>query len=318
MLAKSVRILVIQSAQADQRIDNFLMSQLKGVPKSRIYRCLRRGEVRVNKARIAANYRLRQGDEVRIPPLRISQNSNKAPIPLPILHQIENNLLYEDKSLLILNKPAGIPVHSGSGVSYGIIEALRALRPEAPFLELAHRLDRGTSGCLIVSKKRSILLTLHTMQREQRIHKSYLALVKGHWQGGARRIDQPLLKNRLQSGERIVKVSAEGKPASSYFRPKRFYSDATLMEITLETGRTHQIRVHAASLRHPLGGDEKYGDSVFNKELRRLGLRRLFLHARQITFTLPDETKAIQVTAPLPGDLRTILKTTKLDKTASS
>lgn len=317
-MAKSVRILVIQSAQADQRIDNFLMSQLKGVPKSRIYRCLRRGEVRVNKARIAASYRLRQGDEVRIPPLRVSQDSNKEPIPLPILHRIENNLLYEDKNLLILNKPTGIPVHSGSGVSYGIIEALRTLRPEAPFLELVHRLDRETSGCLMIAKKRGILLALHAMQREQRIHKSYLALVKGHWQGGARRVDQPLLKNRLQSGERIVKVSVEGKPASSYFCPKQFYSDATLMEITLETGRTHQIRVHAASLRHPLGGDEKYGDSVFNKELRRLGLRRLFLHARQLIFTLPGETKAIQVTAPLPGDLRAMLKTIKLEETASS
>lgn len=318
MLATSVRILVIQPDQANQRIDNFLMSQLKGVPKSRIYRCLRRGEVRVNKARIAANYRLRQGDEVRVPPLRVSQSSNKEPIAPSILHQIKNSLLYEDQNLLILNKPAGIPVHSGSGVSYGVIEALRALHPEAPFLELVHRLDRETSGCLVIAKKRSILLILHAMQREQSIHKSYLALIKGRWQGGARRVDRPLLKNRLQSGERVVKVSAEGKSASSYFCPQQLYSEATLMEITLETGRTHQIRVHAASLRHPLGGDEKYGDPLFNKDLRRLGLRRLFLHARQITFTLPDEAKAIQVTAPLPGDLRSVLRTISPDQAGLS
>lgn len=308
VLANSVRILIIQSAHASQRIDNFLISHLKGVPKSRIYRCLRQGEVRVNKARVAINYRLKQGDQVRIPPLRVSQCSAKEPIAPSISHQINNSLLYENKNLLILNKPAGIPVHSGSGVSYGIIEALRLLRSGAPFLELVHRLDRETSGCLIIAKKRSILLRLQAMQKEQLIHKSYLALVKGRWQGGAQRVNRPLVKNKVRSGERIVKISIEGKPAVSHFRPQQLYSEATFMEATLETGRTHQIRVHAASLHHPVGGDKKYGDSVFNKKLRRVGLHRLFLHARQLAFTLPGEAKAIQVTAPLPKDLQAVLK----------
>jgi 23S rRNA pseudouridine955/2504/2580 synthase len=303
-----VRILEIQPEQAGQRIDNFLLSHLKGVPKSRIYRCLRKGEVRVNKSRVASSYRLRQGDQVRIPPLRVSHPSIKEPIAQSLLRQIEVSLLYEDKSLLILNKPAGIAVHSGSGVSYGIIEALRLLRPKAPFLELAHRLDRETSGCLMIAKTRSILLALQTMQRKQLIYKRYFALVKGHWQKNNQRVDLPLLKNILRSGERIVKVSAAGKPAFSYFRPKQFYGEATLMEITLETGRTHQIRVHAAHLGHPLGGDEKYGDPLFNKRLRNLGLHRLFLHADQLTFTLPEEKKTIKITAPLPEELDTVLK----------
>jgi 23S rRNA pseudouridine955/2504/2580 synthase len=304
----SVRILEIQPEQAGQRIDNFLLSHLKGVPKSRIYRCLRRGEVRVNKSRIASGYRLQRGDQVRIPPLRVSHSSIKEPITQSLLHQIEASLLHEDENLLILNKPAGIAVHSGSGVSYGIIEALRLLRPETPFLELAHRLDRETSGCLIVAKARSILLTLQMMQKNQLIHKGYFALVKGRWQKNTQRVDLPLLKNILRSGERVVKVSMAGKFASSYFRPKQFYNEATLMTVTLETGRTHQIRVHAAYLGHPLGGDEKYGDPAFNKKLRSLGLHRLFLHAHQLTFTLPTEKRPIKIIAPLPEELDIVLK----------
>lgn len=309
MLTHSVHILTIQPTQARQRIDNFLISQLKGVPKSRIYRCLRRGEVRVNKARVPMGYRLKQGDQVRIPPLRVPQNLSKGPIAPSLLRQIENSLLYENNMLLILNKPAGVPVHGGSGVSYGVIEGLRRLRPKAPFLELVHRIDRQTSGCLIIAKERSVLLRLQDMQKKQRIHKSYLALVKGRWQRGVQQVSRPLSKNRMQSGERVVKISAEGKPAVSHFRPQQLYSEATLMEVTLETGRTHQIRVHAASLQHPLGGDEKYGDTAFNKKLRSRGLHRLFLHARRLALTLPGEKKALQVTAPLPEDLHAVLKT---------
>jgi 23S rRNA pseudouridine955/2504/2580 synthase len=303
-----VRLLEIQPEQAGQRIDNFLLSHLKGVPKSRIYRCLRKGEVRVNKSRIASSYRLQQGDQVRIPPLRVSHPSAKEPVAQSLLHQIEVSVLHEDKNLLILNKPAGVAVHSGSGVNYGIIEALRLLRPEAPFLELVHRLDRETSGCLMIAKTRDILLTLQKMQQKQLIHKRYFALVKGHWQKNTQRVDLPLLKNILRSGERVVKVCTTGKPASSYFRPKQFYSEATLMEVTLETGRTHQIRVHAAHLGHPLGGDEKYGDLTFNKRLRSLGLHRLFLHADRLAFTLPAGERTIKITAPLPDELDIILK----------
>jgi 23S rRNA pseudouridine955/2504/2580 synthase len=307
-LLNPVRTLVIQPEQVGQRIDNFLISQFKGVPKSRIYRCLRRGEVRVNKARVAANYRLQRDDRVRLPPLRVSHPSIKETPASFKLRQIEQSLLYEDKNLLFLNKPAGIPVHSGSGVSYGVIEILRALRPQSPFLELVHRLDRETSGCLIIAKNRSILRTLHLMQREHQIQKRYFALVKGQWQGGSQRVELPLVKNTLQSGERVVKVKTVGKRASSYFHPKQFYGETTLMEVALETGRTHQIRVHAAYLGHPLGGDEKYGDPNFNKKLRQLGLGRLFLHAYQLTFTLPGEKKAIKITAPLPDKLQAVLK----------
>lgn len=252
-----VRILEIQPEQTGQRIDNFLLSHLKGVPKSRIYRCLRKGEVRVNKSRITSSYRLQQGDQVRIPPLRIPNPSTKKPIRQDLLSQIEASLLYENDKLLVINKPAGIPVHSGSGIDYGIIEALRILRPTAAFLELVHRLDRETSGCLMIAKNRNILLTLQAMQKNQLIHKHYLAFVKGHWQRNTQKVDLPLLKNVPQSGERTVKVSAAGKSASSYFRSKQFYSEATLMAVTLETGRTHQIRVHAAYLGHPVGGDKK-------------------------------------------------------------
>lgn len=308
--AIQVRILEIRLEQAGQRIDNFLFSQLKGVPKSRIYRCLRRGEVRVNKSRIASSYRLRQGDQIRVPPLRVSHPPFKRPIAHSLLLLIKNCLLYEDKELLMLNKPAGIPVHGGSGVSYGIIEALRILHPEAPFLELVHRLDRETSGCLMVAKTRSTLLTLQAMQQKQLIHKRYLTLVKGRWRKNIQRVDLPLLKNILRSEERIVKVSPAGKPASSHFYSKLFYGDeATLMEVTLETGRTHQIRVHAAHLGHPLGGDEKYGDFDFNKRLRCMGLHRLFLHASQLTFTLPEGKKTIKAAAPLPKELNAVLQT---------
>ncbi|GEM21116.1 hypothetical protein NONS58_25480 [Nitrosococcus oceani] len=210
----------------------------------------------------------------------------------------------------MLNKPARIPVHGGSGVSYGIIEALRILRPEAAFLELVHRLDRETSGCLMVAKTRSALLTLQAMQQKQLIHKRYLALVKGRWRKNVQRVDLPLLKNILRSEERIVKVNSAGKPAISHFYPKLFYGgEATLMEVTLETGRTHQIRVHAAHLGHPLGGDEKYGDSSFNKQLRCMGLHRLFLHASQLTFTLPEGKKTIKAAAPLPKELNAVLQT---------
>lgn len=289
-----------------QRIDNFLLKQLKGVPKSRIYRLLRKGEVRVNGRRAKPENRLALGDTVRIPPVRTA--SERAPNPAQsVLERIEASVLYEDKAFLILNKPSGIAVHGGSGLSYGVIEALRALRPTAPFLELAHRLDRDTSGCLVIAKKRSALRAFQELMRRGGVEKRYLALLMGRWRGGARRIDAPLRKNVLRSGERLVSVSADGKAALSLFRPVTIYTPASLVEVSLMTGRTHQIRVHARHVGHPIAGDDKYGDAEFNRRMAEQGLGRLFLHASALAFTLEDAT-TIRVEAPLDARLAATLQ----------
>lgn len=306
----AVKMIEIDASYAGQRIDNFLLARLKGAPKSLIYRILRKGEVRVNKGRIKPDYRLQTGDIVRVPPVRLTQGKPQRPADR-VLDQVAKSIIHEDKRLLILNKPSGLAVHGGSGVSYGLIEALRALRPEAPYLELVHRLDRETSGCLMVAKKRSALRQLHELLREGRVDKHYLALIQGHWGGGDRIIDEPLRKNTLRSGERVVIVSEDGKPARSLFRPLAMSERASLMEVRLETGRTHQIRVHAAAAGHPLAGDDKYGNSAFNTDMQALGLKRLFLHAHRLGFTLPDDGQQIRVTAPLAVELETILQ--KLD-----
>lgn len=292
-----------------QRIDNFLVTQLKGVPKSHLYRILRKGEIRVNKKRVKPDYRLQVGDVVRVPPIRTASPEQPERIGDRILERINQSILYEDKDLLIINKPAGLAVHGGSGVSYGLIEALRALRPEAPFLELVHRLDRDTSGCLVVAKRRSALRALHEMLREGHVEKHYLALLKGRI-GRKRTVDVPLLKNVLSSGERVVKVhETEGKAALSVFQPCGHYADATLVDVHLLTGRTHQIRVHAAHIGHPIAGDDKYGDEEYNRTVReRAGLRRLFLHARSLAFSLPGRTDPIAVKAPLSDELEAVLQ----------
>jgi 23S rRNA pseudouridine955/2504/2580 synthase len=220
---------------------------------------------------------------------------------------LKSRILYEDKGMIILNKPSGMAVHGGSGISYGVIEALRQLFPDERSLELVHRLDRDTSGCLILTKKRSILRQMHAIMRENTINKYYLALVKGRWQGGKQRIDAPLQKNVLKSGERMVKVSEEGKSALSIFEPITLYKQTSLMGVTLATGRTHQIRVHAAHTAHPIAGDEKYGDDAFNTEMRTQGLRRLFLHAHSLDFELPVTGQSISVQAPLDDDLSRVL-----------
>ena len=305
-----VRWLEISQDQAGQRVDNFLLTQLKGVPRSKIYTILRKGEVRVNKGRIKPQYRLQAGDQLRIPPVRISERTPAKP-DSRALARVEQSIIYEDPRLLILNKPSGLAVHGGSGVSFGVIEALRALRPEALFLELVHRLDRDTSGCLMVAKKRSALRSLHELLRSNQVEKRYLALIKGKWQGSERRIEAPLRKNVISSGERIVRVDREGKAASSIFRPLAVSEFASLVEVSLETGRTHQIRVHAAHAGHPLAGDEKYGDEEFNRQLRRMGLRRLFLHAHALAFEFPDDHTHIEVSAPLDETLLDVLE--KLD-----
>jgi 23S rRNA pseudouridine955/2504/2580 synthase len=307
--APKVHFVDITPERAGQRIDNFLITLLKGVPKTRIYRMLRKGEVRVNKGRIKATYRLVAGDSVRIPPVRVAEKGDKVPVGDKVLRRIEASILREEKGFLILNKPSGIAVHGGSGLSYGVIEALRVLRPEAPFLELVHRLDRDTSGCLIIAKRRSVLRELHRLLREDGMKKHYLALLKGAWawSGGTRRVDAPLLKNVLRSGERMVKVDPEGKMALSLFRPITIYRQATLAEVELKTGRTHQIRVHALHMGHPIAGDEKYGDESFNREMREQGLNRLFLHAHSLAFRLPNIDEEIRVTAPLEPALENVL-----------
>jgi len=312
--ANKVHTVHIDEDRAGQRIDNFLVSLLKGVPKSRIYRLLRKGEVRVNKGRIKASYRLEAGDEVRIPPVRQGEPAETREPGTKVLSLIENSILAEEKGFLVLNKPSGIAVHGGSGLNYGVIEALRKLRPDAPFLELAHRLDRDTSGILIIAKKRSTLRQLHTLLRGETageksgMDKRYLALVKEKWEGGRRRVDAPLLKNTLKSGERVVKVSEEGKSALSIFRPVTIYDHASLVEVELKTGRTHQIRVHATSIGHPIAGDEKYGDAGFNREMKEKGLRRLFLHAASVEFELPDHEQTYHFDAPLGDELLSVLE----------
>ncbi|MEJ2646514.1 MAG: 23S rRNA pseudouridine(955/2504/2580) synthase RluC [Gammaproteobacteria bacterium] len=300
----AVRVVEVASEDADQRIDNFLMRHLKGVPRSRIYRILRRGEVRVNGRRTGPDYRICAGDKVRIPPVRTAAGGGG---PAPVRPGLEAAILYEDDRYLVLDKPSGLAVHGGSGVSHGVIEALRALRPQARFLELAHRLDRETSGCLLVAKRRSALRAVHELLRGGGVEKRYLALVQGAWQGGPRQVNAPLRKNQLRSGERMVRVDPTGKSAQTWFRPVTVYGQATLVEAHLGTGRTHQIRVHAAHSGHPIAGDEKYGDEGFNRAMRSLGLRRLFLHAQSLAFTEPDSDREIHVSAPLAPDLRAVL-----------
>ncbi|MGD8743827.1 MAG: 23S rRNA pseudouridine(955/2504/2580) synthase RluC [Granulosicoccaceae bacterium] len=301
-----VKFVEINADQAGQRIDNFLMTYLKGLPKSRIYRIVRKGEVRVNKGRVKPEYRLKAGDRVRVPPVR--REVKAAPTaPDAVMHGIEQSILFEDKGLIVLNKPSGIAVHGGSGLSYGVIEALRASRPDAPYLELVHRLDRETSGCLMIAKKRSFLRHLHEQIREGQLSKHYWALVKGHWRGGKRVLKESLVKNIMRSGERLVAVDEQGKAAESVFDPIEYYPGATLMDIDLRTGRTHQIRVHAAHAGHPLAGDEKYGEPSFNKAMRELGLKRLFLHARYLVIRHPQTGETLDFTAPLDPQLEVFL-----------
>ncbi len=301
-----VRHVDVNAEEAGQRIDNFLARHLKGVPRSLIYRILRRGEVRVNSGRIRPQYKLKAGDTVRIPPLRITPGQQRitAETRLP---QIEDSIVFEDARLLVIDKPSGIAVHGGSGISYGVIEALRIQRPRAPYLELVHRLDRDTSGCLIIAKRRSALRALHEQLRLGSMHKRYLALLRGGWSGGPRHIQAALRKNRLQGGERIVRVDADGKQAETIFHPVSEHGLASLVDIELKTGRTHQIRVHAAHIGQPLAGDEKYGDPEFNRRMKTYGLRRLFLHAHMVEFTDPGSDDVINVSAPLPDELRQVL-----------
>ncbi|MGD8557276.1 MAG: RluA family pseudouridine synthase [Chromatiales bacterium] len=302
-----VRLLRIGEEADAQRIDNFLQRHLKGVPRSHIYRLLRSGQVRVNGKRIKQHFRLSVGDEVRIPPVRTAQAAAPGKLTDQQRQLLNDSIVFEDKTLLVMNKPSGIAVHGGSGISLGIIEQLRLLRPEEKGLELAHRLDRATSGLLMIAKRRSALRTLHALQRENRIRKSYLALVQGDWPENRMRVDVPLRKNQLRGGERIVTVDEEGKTALTLFRIKEQFREAMLVEAELGSGRTHQIRVHAAHLGTPIIGDDKYGDSEVNRHYRQLGLKRLFLHAWKLAFEWGEEGKMLKLTAPLEPALEELL-----------
>ncbi|MGB5623936.1 MAG: 23S rRNA pseudouridine(955/2504/2580) synthase RluC [Gammaproteobacteria bacterium] len=302
----AVRLVTVSDDQAGQRIDNFLSSRLKGVPKSRLYRLLRKGEVRVNKGRIGPAYRIQAGDIVRIPPVRMAAKA--APMPAAAtLEFLSGRIVHEDKRLLVLDKPAGMAVHGGSGLSFGVIEALRAARPDAPFLELVHRLDRDTSGCLMIAKRRSYLRSLHDMLRQGAVEKQYLALVRGQWQLGKILLEDRLATHQRRDGERHVELDASGKLAASRFRPVEIWPRASLIEVALLTGRTHQIRVQATAAGHPLAGDDKYGDPVFNRQMARIGLKRMFLHAHSLSFDDPVSGEPRSFSAPLPADLGGII-----------
>ncbi|WOA51152.1 23S rRNA pseudouridine(955/2504/2580) synthase RluC [Dickeya solani] len=309
----TVQFLTVSAEEAGQRIDNFLRTRLKGVPKSMIYRILRKGEVRVNKKRIKPEYKLLDGDEVRIPPVRQSEREEPAvSASLDKVSALADCILYEDDYLLLLNKPSGTAVHGGSGLSFGVIEALRALRPEARFLELVHRLDRDTSGVLLVAKKRSALRSLHEQLRGKGMQKDYLALVRGQWQSHCKAVQAPLLKNVLQSGERIVRVNSEGKPSETLFKVEERFDCATLVRASPITGRTHQIRVHTQYAGHPIAFDNRYGDREFDAQLANTGLKRLFLHAQALRFEHPHTGETLRIEAPLDAALRHCLQVLRL------
>ena len=299
-----VRKVGVDSEQAGQRIDNFLRRELPGVPKGRLYRLLRRGEVRVNGGRVRAEYKLAAGDEVRIPPVRI-RPAGPAPSQ-QLATQIVDRVLYEDKRLLVVDKPSGVAVHGGSGISHGVIELLRHARPELKDLSLVHRLDRETSGCLVLAKRRSALRELHARFREGVVEKNYLALVIGDWQLGDIIVDEPLLVQNRKGGERHVVVSPDGKPAQTRMQLSRTFGKYSLLQCSPLTGRTHQIRVHAAHVGHPILGDERYGDADENRQAKKFGLPRLFLHAQSIAF--PDDSgNDLHFTSPLADDLERFL-----------
>ncbi len=315
---KAVELLRVDPEFAGQRIDNFLMARVKGVPRSHLYRVLRRGEVRVNKGRIKPDYRLQAGDLVRIPPLRQAETAEPGQAPAAVVRGLAEAVLYEDDRLLVVDKPAGLAVHGGSGLSFGLIETLRRERPDSP-LELVHRLDRDTSGCLILAKRRSTLRDLHESLRESAMDKRYLALLAGTLPKAETLVDAPLLKNTLRSGERVVRVdAAEGKAARTIFKRLRQFGGLTLVEVRLLTGRTHQIRVHAAHLGAPVAGDDKYGDAEANRRLRALGLKRLFLHAAALTFQADYMPKPLRVEAPLPAALEAVIRALEAESCPTS
>ena len=303
--------ITVDDSASGQRIDNFLATYLRGVPRTRIYRLLRRGEVRVNRGRVRQHYRLARGDAVRIPPVWTGESPSRKTPSEACQRDVHRAILHEDDGLIVLNKPSGWAVHGGSGLDFGVIECLRAARPHARRIELVHRLDRDTSGCLLIAKRRSVLSTLHEAMRREALHKRYLALVKGNFGGRRRRSDAPLLRKQRGSGERVVCVHPAGKRSATEFVPVAVGDVASLVVAQPRTGRTHQIRVHAAQLGVPLAGDDKYGEREFNRLMRRYGLKRLFLHAASIT--IPSADAWTEFEAPLAPELAAVLASLGLD-----
>lgn len=304
----SVSYVEASEGDAGQRIDNFLMRILKDAPRSLIYRILRSGEVRVNAGRIGPDYRLVQGDRIRVPPVQLKPREPQTAPSKSLREFLAAAVIHEDRDLIVVNKPAGVAVHGGSGLNFGVIETLRALRPELKELELVHRLDRETSGCLLIAKRRAVLRELHALLRERDMEKRYLALVVGRWPFGTKTIDLPLKTNLKQGGERMVRVHPDGQEANTTFKPiRQFGKFATLLDVSLGTGRTHQIRVHASHAGFPIAGDEKYGDRERDALLKPFGLARMFLHAQSLSFQRPGAVEPFSVAAPLPPELQSLL-----------
>ncbi|MDF7675500.1 RluA family pseudouridine synthase [Neisseriaceae bacterium ESL0693] len=314
----SVQFLCINAEETGQRLDNFLMRQLKGVPKSHIQRIIRNGEVRLNKKRCHATDRIQEGDVIRLPPVRVATRAQTTPKPIPL--PLAFDIIYEDEVLLVINKPSGIAVHGGSGISFGVIEQLRQARPQAPYLELVHRLDKDTSGLLMIAKKRSALVKLHEAIRHNHPQKIYLALGLGHWPDTVHQVKRPLIKYTGAQGEKMVRVAAnatEGQSAHTLFKVLNRYrhpvlhsiglSEVTLIQATLKTGRTHQIRVHMQSQQCPIAGDERYGNYQINKRLHKIQLKRMFLHAAELHINHPVTGEPLHLKAPLPAELQQFL-----------
>lgn len=303
----NVQLLEIDEDNQFQRIDNFLTSKLKGVPKSMIYRIVRKGEVRVNKKRVKPEYKLAIGDIVRVPPVRtaVKEQNN---VNLNRVSTLESHIIFEDDRIIVFNKPTGLAVHGGSGLNFGVIEGLRALRPQHQFLELVHRLDRDTSGCLLIAKKRSALRDLHEQLRSKQVDKRYHALVAGEWPSTCFKVDAPLQKNVLKSGERLVSVSNEGKPSETRFRVLRNFTHSTLIEASPITGRTHQIRVHCLHAGHAIAMDSKYGDDEFDAHLKKLKFSRLFLHAKSLSFNHPVSKERVRFEAEYDSALSKLIE----------
>lgn len=298
---------MINEDHNDRRIDNFLVKVLKGVPRVRVYRLLRKGEIRVNGGRIKQGYRLQTGDIVRLPPVNLTPDKEPIVPREYLLEMIQNNTIYEDNDLIVLNKPSGIVVHGGTGRSFGVIEILRHLRGKEEDLQLVHRLDRETSGCLIIAKRVRSLKILNQLLKSGNVEKHYTALLCGKLDRPVMDVRQPLSRDLLRSGERLVQVSETGKQALTHFRTIKLFDKASLVDIRLMTGRTHQIRVHSQYIEHPVAGDKKYGDKESNKLFRQLGLKRLFLHAARLTIPAIDGHGELKLSAPLPDDLQNFL-----------
>lgn len=304
---RQVSFIAVDEEHAERRLDNFLIGHFGSLPKTRIYQMIRKGEVRVNKGRIKQNYRLQTGDMVRIPPVYITPRENPCKPPVGLSELIRNSIIYEDEFLIAINKPSNIAVHSGSSVQFGVIEILRAQRPEAHFLELVHRLDRATSGCLLIAKDHKTLRAMHELLKSGEVKKMYLALLKGQLMNTLQTVDLSLTKTAKTSGDKKVRVDKAGKQALTHFHLLERFNVASLCRVELMTGRTHQIRVHAAAIDHPLAGDEKYGDWEFNRAMKKFGLKRLFLHAEILSFEMPATGEQIELTAELPSELEQCL-----------